>query len=260
MSNTHPLAAGYHRSLMGLLLLLFVVASAHAGEQVRLTNGEWPPYLSEQLPHYGLASRIVTEAFQRAGIEVEYGFFPWSRSLFLAENGSWDGSVVWLRSPEREQRFHFSEPVITSGYVWFHLADRAFDWQTMDDLTGMVVGATLKYDYGAAFDEAEASGIISVQRVPRDELNFLKLLHGRIDVFPMDRIVGLDMLRRHHPPEVVARITYHDLPLRNDPLHLIMSLDIPENADRIRRFNASLKAMREAGVIERFLQEGLGNR
>lgn len=244
--------------LLGLLVLMPGVTAADTQERLRLTNGEWPPYLSEHLPHYGLASRIVTEAFRRVGVEVEYGFFPWSRALFLADNASWDGSVVWLWNPEREERFVFSEPVIASGYVWFYRADRDFDWRTMDDLTGMVIGGTLEYDYGEAFAAAEASGIISVQRVPRDELNFLKLLHGRIDAFPMDRIVGLDMLRRHHGPEVAARITYHPLPLRDDPLHLVMSRDIPESEARIARFNEGLRALREAGIIERYLLEDLG--
>lgn len=238
--------------------VLLLVPSGAASETVRITNGEWPPYMSRDLPHYGIASRIVTEAFRLVGIDVEYGFFPWSRSLHMADNASWDGSAVWLWNPNREARFHFSDPVIASGYVWFHLSDREFDWQTMDDLAGMVVGGTTDYDYGEAFTQAEESGSIIVERVARDELNFLKLLHRRIDVFPMDRIVGLEMLNRHHTPEEVALVTYHPRPLRADDLHLIMSRDIPENAKRIELFNEGLRQLRESGSIERILLEGLG--
>ncbi len=69
----HPLA------LVALLALLISVAHARA-ETLRITNGEWPPFTSQHLPHGGPLSRTVAEAFKQAGIKVEYGFFPWKRS------------------------------------------------------------------------------------------------------------------------------------------------------------------------------------
>ena len=109
-----------------MLLILFFWLSgisgfAFAQETIRITNGEWPPYLSEKLKHNGLASRIVREAFELEGIQVVYDFFPWNRSLMLAQTGEWDGTAVWLRSPEREQEFYISDPVVQSTYVFFHL-------------------------------------------------------------------------------------------------------------------------------------------
>ena len=90
-------------------------------DTIRLTNGEWPPYLSEHLEHYGVVSRIVTEAFALEGVKVEYGFFPWKQAYELAESGEWDGSLIWLRTPEREQYFYFSEPILQCNYVFWHL-------------------------------------------------------------------------------------------------------------------------------------------
>jgi len=46
-----------------LLLIALLCGSIQAADSVRLTNGEWPPYLGEHLPHHGVASRIVAEAF-----------------------------------------------------------------------------------------------------------------------------------------------------------------------------------------------------
>lgn len=65
-------------------LLVLLLGSAQAAEQVRLTNGEWPPYLGETLPYHGVASRIVAEAFALQGIEVQWEFHPLGA---LAENG-----------------------------------------------------------------------------------------------------------------------------------------------------------------------------
>ncbi|MBU2254212.1 MAG: amino acid ABC transporter substrate-binding protein, partial [Gammaproteobacteria bacterium] len=61
--------------LLSALFSLFCGAFA-AAESVRLTNGEWPPYLGEQLPHKGVASRTVAEAFALQGIDVAWEFHP----------------------------------------------------------------------------------------------------------------------------------------------------------------------------------------
>ena len=51
----------------GLILMLGCgVAVAQTLKTIRLTNGEWQPYLSKDVPHYGFASHIVTEAFALA--------------------------------------------------------------------------------------------------------------------------------------------------------------------------------------------------
>ncbi|MEQ6886774.1 hypothetical protein [Salicola sp. Rm-C-2C1-2] len=107
-----------------LALVLTVPLSGLAGDDqqgsvVRITNGEWPPYLGSEEPGYGIASRIVTRAFERAGYKVVYEFHPWSRSLLLARKGQRDGTAVWLPSEERREEFFISRPVIVTEYVFF---------------------------------------------------------------------------------------------------------------------------------------------
>ncbi len=64
-----------------ILILGCGQAAAQTSKTIRLTNGEWQPYLSKDTPHRGFASHIVIEAFALVGVEVEYGFFPWKRSF-----------------------------------------------------------------------------------------------------------------------------------------------------------------------------------
>ena len=77
-----------------IFLVLFSVSSLFAKETIRLTNGEWLPYMSANLKYNGVASRIVTEAFALEGIEVVYSFFPWKRAYALVSNGDFDGSLA----------------------------------------------------------------------------------------------------------------------------------------------------------------------
>ena len=95
--------------LKQLLILFFVLSfslSARAEKAIRLTTGEWAPYISEKLEHFGLVSRIVTEAFALEGVKVEYIFLPWKRAYQEALIGKYDGSAVWTRNSEREKGFY----------------------------------------------------------------------------------------------------------------------------------------------------------
>lgn len=226
-----------------------------SGHVVRLTNGEFAPYLSETLPHYGLASRIVSEAFALQGYQVEYGFFPWARALLLAQTGEWDGSVVWHKTPEREVDFYFSDPVVENRDVFFHLKSYAFEWQAMEDLAGLRIGGTIDYNYGAAFMEAEQAGQITVERIASDEQNFQKLLAGRLDIFPLDLEVGLSLLRERLTPAEAAQITYHPLAVQRSPFSLMLSKKIARNAELMTVFNAGLKALTDSGQVQQFIDE-----
>src|SRR5690606_33414885 len=134
--------------LLAFCLLFHGLAAA---EEVRLTNGEWAPYLGARLPHQGVASRIVAEAFALEGVRVKWEFYPWARSMHLAERGERAGTAVWLRSPERERLFFISDPVVESTYCFFHRKDRPLDWQQVSDLKDVRLGGAIGYDYGEAF-------------------------------------------------------------------------------------------------------------
>jgi len=68
-------------------LIIFLMTSAtitYAAEKpsvFQLTSGEYQPYTSETLPHYGIDNRIFMAAFKNVGIEVKTKFYQWARAL-----------------------------------------------------------------------------------------------------------------------------------------------------------------------------------
>ncbi len=246
-------------SIMTILCWGMLTAIAGANETpshdtIRLTNGEWPPYLSERLPHYGIASRITTAAFELSGIQVQYGFFLWKRAYDQAKVGRWDGSIGWSKNKEREQHFYISDPIFKFDYVFFHLRSFDFDWQTLDDLADISVGGTLSYNYGDAVHHAEANGTLKLHRVAKDELNFRKLIKGKIDLFLQDRLVGYSMLREEFA-DFAQQVTHHPRPVVTHFGHLLLSKKLPENQQRLQLFNKGLRQLRQSGQIDQFFQE-----
>ena len=237
-----------------LLLSLFPTAALAEGT-IRITNGEWSPYLSEKLKYYGVASRIVTEAFSLEGIKAEYGFFPWKRALLLAQKGKWDGSVVWSYTEDRAKDFYYSDPVVKCKWVFFYLKTTSFDWKVIDDLRGFRIGGTLGYKYNPDFEAAEEAGRIKVYRVPKDEQNFEKLIKGRIDIFLQDIDVGYEMLNNLFPEEKVRLFTHHPKPIKDTGFHLLLSKQVEKNKEMLTLFDRGLKRLKESGKIEQYLKE-----
>nr|WP_255491045.1 transporter substrate-binding domain-containing protein [Spartinivicinus marinus] len=233
--------------------LWVIYPGVNASETVRLTNGEWPPFMSEHYKNYGAASDIVTQAFKLQGIAVQYGFFLWDKSLKLAQTGQWDGSLVWTWNKEREKHFLYSDPVITLRTVFFHRVDTVFDWKDWNDLQGKTVGATKGYYYGKNFKHAEEQGIITVIRQPTDIANLKKLLLRKIDLFVIDTEIGYEILNVRFPVGIKNLITNHPLPIRETSFHLIISRKINRGADLISAFNTGLNQLNKNGQYEQIL-------
>ncbi|WP_137938593.1 transporter substrate-binding domain-containing protein [Chitinivorax sp. B] len=227
------------RLCMYLILLLPLPC---VSADITLTNGEWPPYLTEYEPGYGIASRIVTDAFAEVGIRVNYVFRPWKRAYKEAEAGIHEGSVVWSYEEERAQKFLFSDSIFEGQSVFFHLKRVPFQWQTYDDLARFRIGGSLGYEY-----EFEKLLNIKVTHAGDDLSNFRKLLAGHIDIFPSDREVGYAILRRHFSKDELAQFTHHPKVYNSVTYHLILNKQHARNAGLMVRFNQGLKKLRDSG-------------
>lgn len=241
-----------HRKLSLIIILLVLClqpATAAPAGRLKIGAGEWPPFTSEKLVNGGLLNRIVVEAFAAVGIEVEIVFLPWARAFAMAKAGDIDGTCCWFNNDERRNTFLVSPPLYEVQYVFFHRRDLAFHWATFEDLKGMSIGAIHEYYYGETFTEYERSGRIYVERVPSDEINFRKLLAGRIDLYPVaSPNAGLALLRELFNTEEQESITYHPRPFIEDPgMHLLLSRNRPE-AQRIWDYYvAGLKHLKASG-------------
>lgn len=213
--------------LLLLCSLTWTSMPLHAREIIRLASGEWAPYQSENFRHGGFVSDIVRQAFNVEGIDVEFGYFPWNRSLVLAREGHWDGTFLWFDTPERRSEFHISEPIIDIAYVFFHLKKYPFEWQTIEDLKGVRIGATHGYEFGGdAFRQAEKDGSLQVLRSYEDRKNMQRLFLGRIDVFPCDLQAGYALINTLFTTEESRLFTHHKTPVKAAPHHLLLSKKI----------------------------------
>ncbi len=242
----------YRRLFIGVF---FFVSTLLQAETIRLTNGEWPPYLSEHYKHQGVVSRIVREAFEISEIDVEYGFFPWARAFKNAKLGNeWLGSVVWAITPERRDDFVFSDAVFGDKTVFFHLAINDVRWTSLKDLSQYQIGATRSYAYGEEFHRLEKEGVLNVKWATHDVNNFRKLLAGRIDLFPVQEFVGIEILKTNFSESEFNKIRYTQS-FRETPYYLMLNKNAPESERYIRLFNQGLSALKASGKLQKYLSD-----
>lgn len=244
------------KSIAIVCLVWSFAFNAFAEETVNIATGEWTPFLSKNLEHGGPLNHIITKAFALGDVKVKYQYYPWKRAMKTARGGKKaEATAVWGYSDERAKDFEYSEPVGVQRYVFFHLKTYNFDWKSYDDLKGIRIGATLGYSYGDDFQNYEKENKIDVKRVPTDEQNVVKLLKGRIQLFPNELIVGYDYIRKTYTPEQAKLFTHHPKDVVANNVHLLFSKKSDRTPKLLEVFNKGLKQLRESGEIDQILKD-----
>lgn len=236
-------------------LLFSAALSATEKPLLRISAGEWPPYLSAKLEHQGPVAHLIRDLLAEEGYRVEFSFLPWPRAYAEAAAGRYDATAVWMHKNEREAEFIFSEPLLDEQFVFFHLKSQPFDWQRFDDLSGMILGGGLEYSYGPAFDAFLAEGKVRIERVSSDRQNFEKLLKERVVLYPQERNVGYAALRSEFAKEDVERITHHPKPLLINLSYLMLPKRLEQSEALRERFNARLQRFREEGRYQQYFDD-----
>ncbi|WP_108651936.1 substrate-binding periplasmic protein [Dongshaea marina] len=184
-----------------LFFQLIVFSTEARVREVSAAVGEWPPYIYCDSGAHGVLIDVVRAAYAEVAVSASFECFPWARSFSLTREGVYDTSFPWSRSAERQKIFYFSEPVISDYSVFFHLKNRSFPKLStelnIENLSPYKIGGTIGYYYGPLLEEFDEK--FGLQRAKSDELNFKKLLRGRIDLFPINFQVGYYLLSKLPP-------------------------------------------------------------
>lgn len=243
--------------LIAGLFSVFLPTPSLSAKSLILTNGEWPPFFSEQLNHGGFGTRIVTEAFVYSDTQVSFHYVPWKRGLDLAAHGHSDGSVGWRKSKQWERLFLFSDPLFPVDTVFLHKKSNPIEWESPEDLGHLSIGGTLGYLYVDKLRSITRHNNGKLELASSDEINLRKLLSGRIDIFPCPKMVAYYIMHARIDPEKAQFITYHPKPLLRGPVHLLISKKVPGAQRIIAQFNKGLRQLKESGQYERFILESM---
>jgi len=238
------------RCLLSVLLLWAGLCQPlHSQEKIRIAIGEWPPFIGETLPHFGVVPQLINEAFATQGVSVEYGFFPWKRAYTEVKQGRWQASAIWGRTPEREADCLFSAVVYRDEVVLFYRRDKPIDWDgslaAAEQLKGLRIGIPLGSAKIPVLAQAEQRGWIEYEASGDELINLRKLAAGRIDAVDIVKGSGSHVLSQLSAKER-ARLTTTQTYETWD-YHLIFSRQLPESERLQQLFDQGLRELQDSG-------------
>jgi len=223
-------------------------------ETIRISSGEWEPFLSHYSYQYGLDAHIVTEAFKLEGVTVEWAFFPWQRSYQNAKDvENWDASCCWWPDKEIYNEFLVSDVITKTSFVFFHLKNYKFRWSSLQELQELKIGGTVTYDYGKEFMDAVNRKTLDVEIATKDEFNYKKLLVGQIQIFPNDPHVGNAQIINSLSSDEAALLTHNPKKFGINTLHLIINKNNQRSKYLLEKFNVGMKKLKAGTLYQQML-------
>ena len=219
-----------------------MVNSAYVrAEKLTLATGEWTPYSSETLEGYGFITEIVTEVMVEMGLTPKYEFHSWTRCYSLVKRGRVWAAFPYSYTAERAQDVLFSDTIGESTTKFFYYnKEQPYPYERLEDLRPYKLAGVKGYFYEQDFQE---NGLdVSYTS---DELSALKrLAAGRVDLMPMNELVGWALIQKHFPAEAEKFGTLEKAYDTNE-LKLIVSKEFPEGQELLQQFNEALQRVKQ---------------
>ena len=241
------------KSVFFLLLLTGIFASPTSGnEVVKFAVGEYPPYTSARNHNAKVLEILVAAAFKLQSIDVEFGHYPWKRSMALAMNGDVDGTFPWLKNSDRLRDFYIGDQEIYQDQgVYWHLRSTPFDWNTAEDLRKYKFGVTVGYTRTQDFFNKQG---IRADAEVSEELNFKKLLAGRIDVYRTSRVVGTYLVDSLFDAKSRNRFVFHPKFADDSHFFILFSKKTDRGQRLEKEFSKGLRKLRASGKYKDIIQ------
>jgi polar amino acid transport system substrate-binding protein len=233
---------------------------SHAGEPgltqpLLLVTFSYPPFVEERPGKRtdGPMVELVTEAFRRIGQPIAIELFPLARALSMLETGRADAMFTMKRTPERVTRYWIPKhSLMTQDFVVFVRKDSGIRYTgDLQSLSARSIGVVDQVSYGSRFDTAAREGAFRKLEVTLSfELNFKKLLAGRMDVVVSSRLAGLSMLKRLNAESMVQ--------VSGPPIETVQSFLMFSKArvsrEQVAQFDRALDTMQQDGSLKRIEQ------
>lgn len=242
-------------------LCLFAIALLTAefqqsmADTIMIATTEYPPYTTEKTEHKGFVNRLITDAFAAMGHKTTFVFRPWKRAIEMTKKGKYQALSYSFTLESRKKDFHFSLPIVEYEEVYFYWkSPPRKDVANLADLKDLRVGATRGYAYTDDFWKKGKEKLYKIRVESTDERNMRNLKLGRIEVFPLDKISGWQLINDSFEVDKKNFATYAK-PLKSDHGYLVFPRALAGGEKLMKIFNEGLTNIKASGLHDKILDE-----
>lgn len=241
---------------LSIVLLLLVCLPPALADQPRLklvTGDDYAPFTGLQLPGGGMLTQLVMAALAEQQLAADLDWLPWKRGYLYTRQGRYDGTFPYVRSPDREKDFLYSEPVYTLQQHFFSRQGEAYEPDNLAALTGKRLCYPLGWQPPAVIQGLLDQGLISRYSPASLTACAKMLLLQRTDFLVADHRLGQVALRDSGKPLTAFQISTGSLP--RSSLHFIVARQHPQAAERMAQFNAGLNQLKASGRYAQIIEQ-----
>lgn len=198
------------KKLLLLLLLLYFPFAVEARVKLKIVTTNYPPYQMKRGNEVvGMSAEIVKAILKKAEMKASYTVYPWARAYMIAQK---EKNVLIhniSRTKKREKLFHWIGSITPNNVYLWKLRSRK-------DIVINDIKSAGQYTFGVLKNDVKRHYLLEqgihkdhVTIVVRDELNFRKLIFGRIDLMPYDEMAFLYKLKQFGYDPIIAQRSLH---------------------------------------------------
>jgi polar amino acid transport system substrate-binding protein len=224
------------------------LAPVWAADTLQVVTEDYAPYnYLEEDEIKGLGTEVVEAMLEEAGLEYGLDIYPWARAISLARSRPNVLIYSISRFPEREAQFQWIGVIAHINFHVFALAKR-------DDIKPFSqLSHARAWSIGTVRNDALEQYLIglnfsNLQRNNSNEANMLKLLMGRIDLWPVSQEAANYYVRQAGYEPGTLKIVHDIEDFTGGELYVAASLKTAPEV--IKRLQEALATIRQNGIYD----------
>ena len=232
------------------IILILIGNYPSFGKTLKVAVDVWHPYEDISDQHApGFSTEVLTHVFQTMGVEIILKEYPWARGLKNVYEGISDALFTAFPSDERKIHCYYPvEPLAIEKWVLFiRREDREkFQFRSYDDLAdksiGVLRGASVSEEFWEFVKRHN-----NYQEVTVDELNFKKLMLGRIDCVVTSHSNGMVLIKKKGLKDKIIPLLSRII--KEDNLYIIFSKKTV-TSDFVKEFSSELRNFKKTNEYQ----------
>lgn len=239
------------RHLRRWLCLALLALCAPAAAELRLLTEEAPPmsFTRDGEPS-GFSVEVVRALLARTGDSGKIEVLPWTRAFHLAQQAADTALFSTVRTPVREDRFHWVGPIVVGTTSFYSLKSRHLVIDTLQQAAASGPLALPKQWY--TYETLSAQGFSNLYGVSSSKQMMTMLRHGRVKLIATEdlTLAGELAAAELKPQDVTAHVTF----MRSA---YYIAFSPQTSVVRVVRWQRALQQMHEDGSLAAILKRWL---
>jgi polar amino acid transport system substrate-binding protein len=237
-----------------LLCLSFLLVGTLHAQPIQLVSGDdYKPYADSKLPEGGMTTELTKKAFAEVKKEVQLSWLPWKRGYDEAKLGNFAATFPYLKTPDREQDFYYSDVLVKiQDFPFVKNGAKNLNFAKPDTLAGTTICLPLGWAPTPKLVNLIKNKSIKVES-PKDLSTCVKMVAtGRADYFITDEAQGLATVKASDVG--VGNISMVNVAMAETNLYLIASKSASGSKELLTSFNKGLEMLRKNGSYDKVVK------